>query len=153
MATGKVVRFDEFRGYGFVAPNTGGEDVFIHVNDLDFDKRLLGPGMQVDFDIEEGDRGLKASRVRIREGSERQSVPPLRSPAGAASDDGLCDVLSVKEFIEEMTETLLRASPTVTSEQILLIRQSMVQVALSHGWVDSEPAGGPRAGDGPGAGV
>jgi CspA family cold shock protein len=59
---GKVVRFDEFRGYGFVAPDAGGEDVFIHVNDLDFDKRLIEPGALVEFDVEDGDRGPKASR-------------------------------------------------------------------------------------------
>ncbi|MEU0228961.1 cold shock domain-containing protein [Streptomyces sp. NPDC006284] len=155
MAVGKIIRFDEFRGYGFIAPDNGGEDVFIHVNDLAFDKRLLGPGMKVEFDVEEGDRGLKASRVRIQNGNaerERPVSPPVRTssaaagPAGLFPEDGLCDVLSVKEYIEEVTETILRTAPTVTSEQILQVRQGLVQVALSHGWIDAEPGADTRVG-------
>lgn len=135
MVTGKVVRFDEFRGYGFVAPDTGGEDVFLHVNDLQFDKRLLGQGALVEFDVEEGDRGLKASRVRMinRPGA---AVLPRAEPR-TADDDGLCDVLSVKEFLEEVTETLLEAAPTITGDQIVHIRQRMAQLAHTHGWVES----------------
>lgn len=135
MVTGKVVRFDEFRGYGFVAPDTGGEDVFLHVNDLQFDKRLLGQGALVEFDVEEGDRGLKASHVRMinRPGA---TVLPRAEPR-SADDDGLCDVLSVREFLEEVTETLLEAAPTITGDQIVHIRQRMAQLAHTHGWVES----------------
>jgi cold shock CspA family protein len=140
VVAGKVIRFDEFRGYGFVAPDSGGEDVFLHVNDLQFDKRLLGPGALVEFDVEEGDRGLKASRVRmISKGTDRgtsaRSEP--RSESRAADDDMLCDVLSVKEFLEEVTETLLAAAPSITGEQIVHIRQRMAQVAHNHGWVET----------------
>ncbi|WP_176582846.1 cold-shock protein [Streptomyces marincola] len=135
MVTGKVVRFDELKGYGFVAPDTGGEDVFIHVNDLEFDKRLLGPGMVVRFDVEEGDRGLKASNVQLQEGGERPAAP--RGSSGVSAGEELCDVLSVREFVEEITEALLQAAPGATSEQILQIRQRLIQVAHSHGWVDS----------------
>jgi cold shock CspA family protein len=137
MVTGKVVRFDELKGYGFVAPDAGGEDVFIHVNDLEFDKRLLGPGMQVTFDVEEGDRGLKASHVQLQEGGERRYAGPARSSSGDSPHEDLCDVLSTKEFIEEITEALLQAAPAATSEQILQIRQRLVQIAHAHGWVDS----------------
>jgi cold shock protein len=138
VVAGKVVRFDEFRGYGFVAPDTGGEDVFLHVNDLQFDKRLLGAGALVEFDVEEGDRGLKASHVRmISKGGDRVTPSPRPESRAAADDDGLCDVLSVKEFLEEVTETLLDAAPTITGEQIVHIRQRMAQLAHTHGWVES----------------
>lgn len=137
MVAGKVVRFDEIRGYGFVAPDTGGEDVFLHVNDLQFDKRLLGPGALVEFDVEEGDRGLKASHVRmISRGAERMA-PVTRSEPRVADDDVMCDVLSVKEFLEEVTETLLDAAPSLTGEQIVHVRQRMAQVAHTHGWVEA----------------
>lgn len=138
MVAGKVVRFDEFRGYGFVAPNTGGEDVFLHVNDLQFDKRLLGPGALVEFDVEEGDRGLKASHVRmISRGDRPVERPPVTRPDPRMDDDGMCDVLSVKEFLEEVTETLLDAAPSMTAEQIVHVRQRMAQLAHTHGWVES----------------
>lgn len=138
VVSGKVVRFDEFRGYGFVAPNTGGEDVFLHVNDLQFDKRLLGPGALVEFDVEEGDRGLKASHVRmISRGGDRPATPEPKPVFRATDDDGMCDVLSVKEFLEEVTETLLDAAPSITAEQIVHIRQRLAQVAHTHGWVEA----------------
>jgi cold shock protein len=136
---GKVVRFDEMRGYGFIAPETGGEDVFMHVNDLKFDKRLLGQGVQVEFEVEEGDRGLKASRVSLinrsadRPGALLVKTTPQRMP----EDEGMCDVLSVKEFLEEVTENLLEAAPAITAEQIVHIRQRMAQLAHTHGWVDT----------------
>ncbi|UOZ06944.1 cold-shock protein [Amycolatopsis sp. WQ 127309] len=140
MHEGKVVRFDEIRGYGFVAPNAGGEDVFLHVNDLQFDKRLLGPGVFVKFDVEEGDRGLKASRVGLID-RERDSLSrPANSspkPAKETEDDGMCDVLTVKEFLEEVTESLLGAAPAITGEQIVLIRQRLAQLAHNHGWVET----------------
>lgn len=133
VVVGKVVRFDEFKGYGFVAPDTGGDDVFLHVNDLQFDKRLLGPGALVEFDVEEGDRGLKASHVRMISKGDR----PAPRPDPRADDDGLCDVLTVKEFLEEVTECLLDAAPAITGEQIVHIRQRLAQVAHTHGWIEA----------------
>jgi cold shock CspA family protein len=133
------VRFDEFRGYGFVAPDTGGEDVFIHVNDLDFNKHLIAPGMLVEFEVEDGDRGPKASRVRILSRPTGQSALPHTSNTSPrpAADDNLCDVLSAKEFLDEVTETLLNASPTVTAEQVLRIRQDLLRFADAHGWIET----------------
>jgi CspA family cold shock protein len=137
LVAGKVVRFDEFRGYGFVAPTTGGEDVFLHVNDLQFDKRLLGPGVLVEFDVEEGDRGLKASHVRMISKPADRPESGLQPRSEPRADDDLCDVLSVKEFLEEVTETLLEAAPTITGDQIVHIRQRMAQLAHTHGWVET----------------
>nr|WP_158887224.1 cold shock domain-containing protein [Amycolatopsis anabasis] len=140
MVTGKVVRFDEIRGYGFVAPDTGGEDVFMHVNDLEVDKRLIGPGVVVEFQVEEGDRGLKASGVRVLENAS----PPLPVTVRSAEarqvhpdDEELCDVLSAKEFTQEVTEVLLGATTTMTADQILQVRRSIVRLAHSHGWIEA----------------
>lgn len=141
MVTGKVVRFDEIRGYGFVAPDTGGEDVFMHVNDLEVDKRKISPGVVVEFMVEEGDRGLKASGVRVLEDAAVEVPLPSRqsSESRSLSDDEepLCDVLSAKEFTEELTEVLLGATSTMTAEQILQVRRSMVRFAHAHGWIES----------------
>lgn len=130
MVTGKVLRFDEVRGYGFVAPDVGGDDVFIHVNDLTFDKRLVAPGVVVEFDLEDSDRGPKASNVRIlRQSSTSAGEQP--------PEEELFDVLSAKEFHETVTEALLTSAPTMTAEQILQVRQKLTQIAVRHGWVDA----------------
>ncbi|MFC7340202.1 cold-shock protein [Saccharopolyspora griseoalba] len=130
MVTGKVIRFDEVRGYGFVAPDSGGEDVFIHVNDLTFDKRLIAPGVVVEFDPEDSDRGPKASNVSIV-----RSAPA--SGGESPTEDELFDVLSAKEFHEVVTEALLTSAPTMTAEQVLQVRQKLTQIAVRHGWVDA----------------
>lgn len=139
MDSGTVVRFDEVRGYGFIAPDGGGEDVFMHVNDLRFDKRLLGRGVPVEFDIEEGERGLKASRIGlVARATERPDASIVSvHPQSPAEDEVMCDVLSLKEFLEEVTEGLLDVAPGITAEQVLHVRQRMAQVAHKHGWVDS----------------
>ncbi|WP_345034392.1 cold shock domain-containing protein [Kutzneria kofuensis] len=41
MATGRVLRFDDVRGFGFIAPDSGSEDVFVHANDLSEDKSVF----------------------------------------------------------------------------------------------------------------
>ena len=132
---GKVIRFDEYRGYGFVSPDAGGEDVFIHVNDIDFDKRLLSPGIQVEFVPEKGDRGLKAARVRLPE-QRVAEVPTADSADGVDIVDGLCDVLSTAELIVELNEALLDQVPGLSAKQIVAVRGCLVSVARSHGWLD-----------------
>ncbi|MFC8181277.1 cold-shock protein [Rhodococcus sp. NPDC057297] len=140
LSTGKVIRFDEFKGYGFVAPDEGGEDVFIHVNDLDFDKRLLAPGVRVEYVVEEGDRGLKAAQVQIIDSPKpvtRAAVPAVVPNAETTEyDDVVCDVLSLQEFSAELTEGLLRANRGLTSEQILDVRQVVMRIAQSHKWLE-----------------
>ncbi|WP_328603735.1 cold shock domain-containing protein [Amycolatopsis sp. NBC_00345] len=127
MVTGKVVHFDEGRGFGFVSPDDGGDDVFLHVNDIHFDKRLLAPGVQLQFDTEEGDRGLKAARVSLLETGQSRPVH---------HDDGLCDVLPEHEFLEEVTEQLLAKASSLTGEQILAVRRCVTALARSHGWLE-----------------
>ncbi|WP_026453714.1 cold-shock protein [Saccharomonospora iraqiensis] len=141
MVTGKVVRFDEFKGYGFAAPDNGGEDVFVHVNDLLFDKALVTPGVRLSFDIEEGDRGLKASRIRL---AEREETP--RGDAAEESDEDEEDTdgpgtvvegasVTRKQYLDEITELLLDAAPTATAEDIVSIRRRLLRSAVDHGWV------------------
>lgn len=144
MVQGKVIRFDEVRGYGFVAPDTGGDDVFIHVNDLEFDKRHLAVGAVVDFAVEDGDRGLKASTVTlvapapalVAVGAAASApapafLPPLPDPG--SRPDG--DAPSERELAAEVTEVLLAGVPSLTAEQVLATRGAFVAVARSHGWV------------------
>jgi CspA family cold shock protein len=132
VVSGKVLRFDDVRGYGFIAPDDGGEDVFMHANDLRDEKFLFTPGTTVEFDVVEGDRGLKASSVRVVERG------PSRAAGGSAADEEvMCDVLSPRELMQELTEALLEAAPTLTAAQIVQVRQRIAKLAHAHGWLES----------------
>jgi CspA family cold shock protein len=140
--TGRILRFDEVRGYGFIAPNAGGEDVFVHANDFGEQRHLVHPGMRVEYEVEEGERGLKVATVRILDSpapSRRATASPFATTAAAAcsDDDGLCDVLSSREFTAEVTELLIQHVPSLTGSQIAQARQHLVAFARSHGWVES----------------
>lgn len=132
MVQGKVIRFDEVRGYGFVAPDTGGDDVFLHVNDLEFDKHDLMVGAVVDFTVEDGERGLKASTVTLvsRATPAPTFLPPLPDAAARPGD-----APSERELAAEVTEVLLAGVSSLTAEQVLATRSVFVAVARSHGWV------------------
>jgi CspA family cold shock protein len=130
LMTGKVIRYDEIRGYGFVTPDSGEEDVFLHVNDLTFDKRLLAAGVHVQFSTEEGDRGLKASQVTLLD-----QAPPEVPPHPEQALPERHDALTTQQFREEVTEVLLLGAPTLTGQQIFEIRQGFVALVRSHGWI------------------
>ncbi|WP_417451799.1 cold-shock protein [Kordiimonas sp.] len=58
MATGKVKWFNADKGYGFIAPDNGGDDIFVHISAVK--AAGLGPLREdepLSFDIEEGQRG------------------------------------------------------------------------------------------------
>ena len=61
-----VKRFDPGRGYGFVAPDSGGKDVFIHITAL---RRsgvaALDPGQRVLVEVVDGKKGLEAERITL----------------------------------------------------------------------------------------
>jgi CspA family cold shock protein len=64
MASGTVKWFDPNRGYGFIRPEQG-EDLFVHVSALEGSgMESLQEGQTVEFDIEQGRKGLQATNVR-----------------------------------------------------------------------------------------
>jgi len=65
MAQGAVKWFNSEKGYGFIAQDGGGPDVFVHYSAIDTQGyRSLDEGQRVEFDITQGDKGPQAESVR-----------------------------------------------------------------------------------------
>jgi len=64
MATGIVKRFNNDKGYGFVTPDDGEQDVFVHFSAIDMEGyRTLKEGQRVEFEVEQGPKGLHAQNL------------------------------------------------------------------------------------------
>ena len=67
-ATGTVKWFNESKGYGFISPADGGEDVFVHFRSIVGDGfKTLAEGQAVNYEVENGPKGLQASNVSPQE--------------------------------------------------------------------------------------
>ena len=67
MVKGKVKWFSQQKGYGFITPSDGGEDVFVHFSSIqlkDKGQRNLREGEIVSYELAEGPKGMQALNVR-----------------------------------------------------------------------------------------
>ncbi len=63
--TGTVKWFNESKGYGFISPTDGGDDVFVHFRAIVGDGfKTLTEGQTVSYEVENGPKGLQASLVQ-----------------------------------------------------------------------------------------
>ncbi|MCF8453812.1 MAG: cold-shock protein [Pedobacter sp.] len=63
MQTGKVKWFNSQKGYGFITQEDG-KEVFVHFKDIEGGANALRDNDEVEFEVEEGRKGLQAVRVR-----------------------------------------------------------------------------------------
>ena len=64
MALGKVKWFNNAKGYGFILPENGGEDLFAHYSSVEMEGyKTLKDGQSVDYEVAESDRGPAAKNV------------------------------------------------------------------------------------------
>lgn len=63
---GTVKWFNQTKGFGFIAPTDGTPDVFVHYSEIQSDSfKTLNEGDKVEFDPIKGDKGPKATNVRV----------------------------------------------------------------------------------------
>ena len=69
MATGTVKWFNDAKGYGFIAPENGGKDVFVHFSNITGEGfKSLTEGARVEFETREGQKGPEAFDVHLIQG-------------------------------------------------------------------------------------
>jgi cold shock protein len=65
MATGTVKWFNDDKGYGFIAPDDGGKDLFAHFSEVQVDgHKTLTENQKVSFEVTQGAKGPQASKIR-----------------------------------------------------------------------------------------
>ena len=94
MSTGQVKWFNNAKGFGFILPDEGGDDLFAHYSAIGMEGyKTLKAGQQVSFDVIEGPKGLHAANILPLSGpDESQSDEEISSDdADPETDESLPD--------------------------------------------------------------
>ena len=93
MSTGQVKWFNNAKGFGFILPDDGGDDLFAHYSSISMEGyKTLKAGQSVSFDVIEGPKGLHAANIVPVEGeseatnSEAQAASPQEAGAAEATE-------------------------------------------------------------------
>ena len=66
MATGTVKWFNDTKGFGFISPDDGGDDLFAHFSEIQADGfKTLQDGQKVSFEVTQGKKGLQAANIKV----------------------------------------------------------------------------------------
>jgi CspA family cold shock protein len=87
MAVGKVKWFNNAKGYGFILPDGGGDDLFAHYSSIEMEGyKTLKAGQDVEFDILEGPKGYHAINIRAESSESEPSDEDAPIDTSAAED-------------------------------------------------------------------
>ena len=91
MATGTVKWFNDAKGFGFITPDEGGEDLFAHFSAIQMNGfKTLKEGQKVSFEVVQGPKGKQASNIQA-------SALPVRYPD--PENPASCRVFSFCSFV------------------------------------------------------
>ena len=86
MATGKVKWFNDQKGFGFIASEKGGRDVFVHHSVIEGQGfKTLQENEVVEYDFEDGPKGMKATKVRRTSSAVAANSAAAAAPAIAGN--------------------------------------------------------------------
>lgn len=91
MPTGRVKWFNNAKGYGFILPDDGDEDLFVHYSSIQMEGyKTLKAGQFVTFDLLEGPKGSHAVNIVVKDGPapEEQTDDTPSANAGDAGSSG-----------------------------------------------------------------
>jgi CspA family cold shock protein len=93
MATGKVKWFNNAKGYGFIRPDEGGDDLFVHYSYIQMEGyKSLKAGQPINYETREAPKGLHAVNITLNEDAE----------AIEAHDSELANTMSPEETSAEL---------------------------------------------------
>ena len=84
--------YDGGKGFGFITPDSGGHDVFVHVRALADGLTELGEGDRVTYDVVESEKGPQARDVRLARGSTPRGAPATSPTRGRSGHREASDV-------------------------------------------------------------
>ena len=87
-ADGTVSWYDQGKGFGFVAPDSGGDDVFVHVGALAPGLTWLTEGDRVTYDVVQGDKGPQARDLHLVHGADAAAPPAAAAPSAPTRSSG-----------------------------------------------------------------
>ncbi|MCP3854608.1 MAG: cold shock domain-containing protein [Actinomycetia bacterium] len=112
---GRLFQFDRSQGYGFVRDPDGGQDLFVHVNEMDeISRNTASGGSHLEFEIVDGDRGPRAVEITVVDSGEQASVT---------------------EYRQELTELLIKQVPALTAGQLGQVRDVATELARARNWI------------------
>ncbi|SFC00904.1 cold-shock DNA-binding protein family [Marinospirillum celere] len=66
MATGTVKWFNDTKGFGFITPDDGGDDLFAHFSEIQATGfKTLAENQKVSFEVQQGPKGLQAAKITV----------------------------------------------------------------------------------------